>query len=53
MPTIKIVTSCGKMMEVRGESLVLELLGGGESSDESCQTPPPPRPRQIEEEVEE
>ena len=53
MSTIKIVTSCGKIVEVRGESLVLELLGGGEPSAESCQTPPPPRPRQIEVEEEE
>ena len=53
MSTIKIVTSCGKIAEVRGESLVLELLGGGESSAESCQTPSPPRPRQIVEEVKE
>ena len=53
MSTIKIVTSCGKVVEVRGESLVLELLKGEESSAESCQTPPPPRPRQIVEEEEE
>ena len=51
MSTIKIVTSCGKVVEQPSskvtESLVLELLKGEESSTDSCQTPPPPRPRQI------
>ena len=50
MSTIKIVTSCGKMVEVRGESLVLELIKEGEPSPKPCETPPLPRQRQTVEE---